>query len=116
VTGDIGEADSATPPAETPTHTRDFGTCNFCGHPAEKFQSGIPTCWRCWYLRKMDFPAAEHWAKTAALFLSNVDTYDFLSYFSACGLTKDEAMQMLLNAKKVLEHSRSVLEKGYERD
>lgn len=59
--------------------TTDHGTCG-CGRPADKTSSGSPECWGCWNWRKLDGPAARHWAKVTTDFLSNVDAYDYLTF------------------------------------
>lgn len=87
--------------------------CARCGRPADKWSSNVPECSPCWYRRKLDLPAAQHWAKVAAEFLSNVDMYDLMTYLPACGLSEDEMRTMLHAARKVLEHSEAVKSPDY---
>jgi hypothetical protein len=79
-------------------------------HPAEKYMSGSPICWRHWYWLKLDLPAANHWERVAREFLSNVDTWDITQYFVAAGLNEDEMATMLTSARKILSHSEKVKE------
>lgn len=91
------------------TADRDLGLCSHgCGREAEKISSGSPECWPCWNRRKLDLPAARHWARVADEFLSNVDFYDLQKFLPACGLTDDEVSTMLLSAKKVKEYSKMI--------
>lgn len=83
--------------------------CRYCGSQAEKYKSGTPICWSCWYWVKLDHPAATHWARVAEEFLSNVDFYDLTKYLPACDLTADEIHTLLDGARRVLEHSRATL-------
>ena len=85
-----------------------LGSCA-CGKPAEKVSSGVPECWPCWNRRKLDLPAARHWARVAEQFLSNVDLYDLMTYLPACGLSPDDARVMLRSARAVLERSERVI-------
>ena len=90
-----------------PVEDKGFGKCG-CGQPADKFSSNQPECWPCWNWRKLDRPAADHWERVAGEFLSNVDTYDLMTYLPACGLTQEEAIAMLRSAQTVLEHSKRI--------
>jgi hypothetical protein len=92
----------------TPAQAPDYGTCG-CGKPADKFSSGQRECWGCWNYRKLDGPAARHWAKVAREFLSNVDFYDYSKYLPACGLTPAEIETMIVAAAKVRDHSALLL-------
>lgn len=87
----------------------DHGACSRCGNLADKTSSGMSECWPCWNWRKLDLPAAQHWAPAAEVFLSNVDMYDVMTYLPACGLTQEEMGVMLKAARKVLDHSTTVL-------
>jgi hypothetical protein len=91
-------------------------TCAYCGARNESVSthSGILECGKCWDYRKMDRPAALHWAKVGEEFLSNVDMYDWMYYFDKCGLTRDEAVTMIGAAQKVRDHSKALVEKGPE--
>ncbi len=89
----------------------EHGTCATCGSPADKTSSGLPECWPCWNWRKLDGPAARHWARVATEFLSNVDMYDVTKFLPACGLTEDEIGVMLATARKVRDHSKSEIQK-----
>lgn len=86
--------------------TDDLGTCG-CGDPADKYSSGIPECYNCNRWRKLQRPAALHWEKVAAEFLSNVDMYDWMYYFTECGLTREQAVTMIEAAVKVRDHSKA---------
>lgn len=87
-----------------------WGTCG-CGKPADKSSSGSPECWPCWNLRKLDRPAARHWAPAAEQFLSNIDMYDCMTFLPAAGLSQEEFSAMFASVKKVLDYSREVLAK-----
>lgn len=84
------------------------GKCSRCGERADRIASGMPECDPCWNWRKLDYPAASHWAKVAAEFLSNVDMYDYMTYLPACGLTREEATLMITAAAKVRDHSDAI--------
>lgn len=84
-----------------------------CGRYADKYSSGTPECWPCWNRRKLDLPAARHWAEVGEAFLSNVDFYDLTKYLPACGLTQDEMVTMIESAKKVRDYSKALVEAGY---
>lgn len=94
------------------TTTQDFGTCG-CGKPADKFSSGVPECWGCWNWRKLDGPAARHWARVSEEFLSNVDAYD-LTKFLPAALGDERGVDMIIAArdlrdycvKQIEEHTR----------
>lgn len=83
--------------------------CWNCGNPADKYSSGNPECWPCWNWRKMDFPAASHWAKVAEGFLSNIDLYDLSKFLPACGLSKEEIQATFDSVIRILDHSRIVV-------
>lgn len=85
--------------------------CAYCEKNAEKYSSGIPECWDCWYQRKLNMPAASHWQKATKEFLVNVDMYDLTQYFPACGLTRDEMNSMLKSLEKIFVHSESLLKR-----
>jgi len=80
--------------------------CIYGDHLAEKYQSGRPICWKGWNWNKLDEPAARHWVKVAEAFLSNVDMYDLQSFIPDAGAD----VSVLENARKILEHSKLVLE------
>lgn len=85
-----------------------------CGRDAEKTSSGHPECWPCWNRRKLDLPAAEHWARVSAEFLSNVDMYDVMTYLpERCGLGKDDMQTMIQAVRKVQTYSAALLKAGY---
>lgn len=93
--------------------------CGYCGRQNEsvRMHSGIYECQLCWDYRKLDRPAALHWAKVTSRdegFLSNVDMYDFMDYFPKCGLTRDEAETMIVAAQKLERYSRFAREHGPE--
>ena len=83
--------------------------CAYGGdHPAEKYMSGTPICWRHWNWVKLDLPAANHWAKVAKEFLSNVDMYDVLNFMPAAGLADHDFARVLEGAQKILAYSLEV--------
>ncbi len=84
-----------------------------CGRKADKISSGSPECWPCWNRRKLDLPAAEHWARVGEEFLSNVDMYDLTQYFAKCGLSNEEAETMIRSAQKVRDYSKALVKAGY---
>ena len=85
--------------------------CGYCGvRPTTKIASSMPECNYCWDWRKLDGPAARHWSEVTAKFLSNVDMYDFLNYFPAAGLDKQEVVHMFQTAKKLLDYSQEQIE------
>jgi hypothetical protein len=92
-------------------------TCAYCGGPAGRYHSGVLECQSCWDWRKLDGPAARHWARVGAEFLSNVDMYDLTRYFAKCGLDEDEAGVMLRAARKLAEASQRMIdEPAYRRE
>lgn len=60
--------------------------CAYCGkrNNSVSMHSGILECNSCWYDRKLNLPAALHWAKVAEGYLSNVDSWDYGNYAPAC--------------------------------
>jgi hypothetical protein len=88
--------------------------CAYCGarNQSVSMHSGILECDKCWYYRKMDRPAALHWAEAAAKFLSNVDMYDWMHYLPSCQLSKEEMNSMLVGARRVEIHSRYLVRYG----
>lgn len=81
--------------------------CAYGGdHPAEKYSSGTPICWAHWRWVKLDLPAANHWAKVAEGFLSNVDYYDLMNFFPAAGVSQSDAHIMLESARKIRAYSK----------
>lgn len=90
-------------------------TCAYCGTTDASVgtHSGTLECRRCWDYRKLNRPAALHWAKVGASFLSNVDMHDWMTYLpKVCGLTQEEASTMLKGATKVELMSRYLVENG----
>lgn len=87
--------------------------CAYCGGDGARTHSGILECGRCWDYRKLDRPAALHWAKVGESFLSNVDMYDLMDYLpKVIGLDRDEMGSMLMAAWKVKTVSRYLVENG----
>jgi len=84
-----------------------------CGRDADKYSSGMLECWPCWNIRKLEGPAADHWARVGQAFLSNVDVYDMTEYFQLCGLTNEEASTMLKAAAKVTSYSQKRIKAGF---
>lgn len=97
--------------------------CSRCGHYDETTttHSSVEECSGCWHHRKLDAPAARHWAKVAQEFLSNVDAYDMLTYLPKAledvvdgngeplNLTWG---QLLRGAQAIMLHSERVLKDG----
>lgn len=69
--------------------------CGYCGiRPTLKIASGVAECPRCWNWRKLDGPAAYHWLKVSTLFMSNIDMYDWTTFFpKTLGFSGDESMK-----------------------
>lgn len=88
----------------------EFKPCNYCGEPTTGFHSGSWECRACWTWRKLDGPAARHWAKVSEEFLSNIDLHDLQTYFGLCDITRDEANTMLLAARKLRDTSKRLIE------
>ena len=90
--------------------------CDYCGarNQSVSMHSGVYECDKCWDYRKMDRPAASHWAKVGTEFLSNVDMYDLMYYFQKAGLTKEEANTMLSAAHKLRDYSQKLIDVGPE--
>jgi len=90
--------------------------CQRCGVEDDtvRTHSNVEECSKCWDYRKLDRPAALHWAKVGAEFLSNVDMYDIMYYLPKCGLTKEEMHTMLNAAKKVQDYSQKLVDHGPE--
>lgn len=79
--------------------------CSWCGiRPTDRITSGTPECNYCWTWRKLDGPAARHWARVGTLFLSNVDNYDWTEFFPKAGLTTADARVMLETVKKLTDY------------
>jgi hypothetical protein len=97
--------------------TKEINKCQYCGrrNSTVSMHSGVYECDKCWYFRKMDYPAAEHYAKTAKGFIEKVDLYDWTQYFpNRVGLTKEQ-MSIMLNAAGMVEAtSRYFLDHGPE--
>jgi len=91
--------------------------CQRCGVEDETVatHSGVEECNGCWTHRKLDAPAASHWAKVAKEFLSNVDMYDMETYLSkalADGHRVTDWGTMLRSVQAVMVHSERVLKDG----
>lgn len=97
--------------------------CAHCGacDATVATHSNVDECSRCWTYRKLDRPAAAHWAAVARTFLSNVDTYDVLTYLPAALADarngKGEPVtvtwdQVLLGAQTVMLRSERLLRDG----
>lgn len=63
-------------------------------------------CQRCWDWRKLDGPAARHWAKVAETFLSNVDTYDYIHYLPAALGDDQRGVEMIKAAWDLMHYSK----------
>lgn len=85
--------------------------CAYCGieegsdGAIVEMHSGTYECTKCWYWRKLDGPAARHWAQVAVDFLANVDLYDVTKFFPAAGLTSEETGVMLDAARKLADYA-----------
>lgn len=90
-------------------------TCAYCGVTGRvdvRLHSGTLECGRCWTYRKLDRPAALHWSKVAAEFLSNVDMYDVETYLPSCGVEGEDVTTSILSARKIEVRSRYLVEHG----
>lgn len=83
--------------------------CYGCGTPTSDVHSGSYECNDCWYWRKMDGPAARHWAKVGETFLSNVDLHDLMTYLPACLGSQEDAVTLLRLAQKLTGRSQAML-------
>jgi hypothetical protein len=97
--------------------------CAYCGTENDTVatHSNVEECSLCWNYRKLDRPAALHWAQVAREFLSNVDTHDMMTYLPASlkdakngkgepvNVTWD---QLLCGAQAVMLHSDRLLIEG----
>lgn len=88
----------------TTNQERPTSTC-YCGAQTTGYHSGQFECDRCWTWRKLDEPAARHWAKVGAEFLSNIDMWDATHFFPAAGLDQDMAVAMIDAAKRLTQYS-----------
>jgi hypothetical protein len=68
--------------------TREPRTCGYCGRSELEegvgevsYHSGSLECRGCWNWRKLDGPAARHWAPILKSMLSNVDYHDAMTFF-----------------------------------
>jgi hypothetical protein len=97
--------------------------CGSCGIENETVQthSNHFECRGCWNHRKLDSPAAQHWAQAAKDFLLKVDAYDIMTYFPRAledvkngkGEPVDVTWGQMLNAvQAVMLHSERVLKDG----
>lgn len=74
--------------------------CEYCGKPESEvgevpYHSGSRECWPCWNWRKLDSPAASHWAPIFRSFFSNVDLHDAMTFFpKTLDLDKDERNEL----------------------
>jgi len=77
--------------------------------------SNVDECSRCWTYRKLDLPAAEHWARVAREFLSNVDLHDLTSFLPEA-LDRSDVLTdhatMLRAVRAVAEYSERLLKEG----
>jgi hypothetical protein len=98
-------------------------TCAYCGAQNDTVatHSNVLECHLCWTYRKLDQPAAAHWAKVAKEFLSNVDVHDMTTFLPAAlkdakngkGEPVDVSWSDLLNgAQAVMLHSERLLTDG----
>jgi hypothetical protein len=62
--------------------TEQHQKCAYCNTRDESVatHSGIMECRKCWNYRKLDGPAAAHWAKVTKDFFSSVDMHDLMTY------------------------------------
>lgn len=89
--------------------------CAYCGAEdgSVEYHSGVQECRRCWNYRKLDEPAASHWAKVAKAFLSNVDMYDLTQYMPrVVGLEQSELTAVLTGARRIELVSRYLNDNG----
>jgi hypothetical protein len=97
--------------------------CQRCGQTdvSVATHSGVEECSGCWHHRKLDAPAASHWAKVSKEFLSNVDMHDMMTYLPRA---LEDAVdgngeplnltwgQLLRGVQAVMLHSERVLKDG----
>jgi hypothetical protein len=97
--------------------------CAYCGAENDTVatHSNVEECSLCWNYRKLDRPAAAHWAKVAREFLSNVDAHDMMTFLPAAlkdakngkGEPVDVSWSDLLNsAQQVALYSDRLLKDG----
>lgn len=97
--------------------------CQRCGIESDTVatHSGVEECQGCWNHRKLNAPAAQHWAEVARTFLSNVDTYDMMTYLPKAleGAVNGRGEpvtvtwdQLLVGVQAVMLHSERVLKDG----
>lgn len=82
------------------------GPCYRCGSEKTSTHSGRAECGPCWTWRKLDSPAADHWARVAREFLSNIDHWDITHFLPAAGI--EDPIAFLQMAKDLLDYSERV--------
>jgi recombinational DNA repair protein (RecF pathway) len=91
--------------------------CQRCGITDQSVttHSNVDECSRCWNYRKLDLPAAEHWAKVAREFLSNVDVYDIMTFLPTALVGAERVADhggMLRAARRIMEYSERLIKEG----
>jgi len=91
----------------------DIRVCNYCGTEGDDsmigYHSGSWECQPCWDWRKLDGPAARHWAKVTTEFLSNVDMHDVMTFLPAAVGNKEKAYTMIEAARDLMYYSRGMI-------
>lgn len=92
----------------TPSYgeAREPRTCDHCGKDEMEVgeiscHSNSWECWPCWNWRKLDAPAAHHWAPIFRSFFSNVDMHDVTAFFpKTLGFTDEERNELFRLMRK----------------
>lgn len=85
---------------------------DFRGHECtdHDIHSGVYECQKCWYWRKLDGPAARHWLKASTEFLSNVDTYDYITFFpNRVGMSQDDFAELISRVAEVMQKCEAMI-------
>lgn len=90
-----------------PAPAEHMGPCSYCGLNWGSTHSARYECGGCWDYRKLDRPAARHWAKVLLPLFSNIDFYDQTHFFPDAGADSSflsDAQRVLLRSKLLLKH------------
>lgn len=88
-----------------PAPAEHMGPCSYCGLRWGRTHSARYECGGCWTYRKLDRPAALHWAKVLLPLFSNIDLYDHKDFFPDAGTDGsflDGTLEILLRSKLLL--------------
>lgn len=80
-----------------------------CSDPDTAIHSGVRECDRCWTLRKLDGPAASHWARVCSEFLSNIDGYDLTNFMPDADVPASEFAAAIDTVFKILAYADRIL-------